>query len=225
MSDVFKNVVLSSINIYVNNSDSGRCSFPGNGSVITLGRRIFARGTVTHEVGHFVNLRHTHVGDSNGMVDNWGDGDGLAETLPDEPDASLAQINAHHSSEPAQLRNDLFNNVMSYHMERELLPVQMDILAATANIRRANFVSGRTIFVDPDGSNSPPWWDIYHGLTGWGVFRAWRTIGRALMEIDPLETQPRDILLIWPGSYDEQLTIQEPVTLRAAEGAVTIGVP
>jgi len=88
----------TAINIYVNGSGSGQCAFVGNGFSIALGERIFNRGTVLHEIGHYFNLRHTHNGDYptnpnpptempprafNG--DDLANGDDLTQTPNDNP--------------------------------------------------------------------------------------------------------------------------------------------
>lgn len=81
------------INIYVNNTFSGQCSFVGNGSTIALGGTVGV-GTVLHETGHFFNLQHTHALDystntkpSSGIftLSDLMDGDGLSETANDNP--------------------------------------------------------------------------------------------------------------------------------------------
>jgi hypothetical protein len=201
----------NAINIYVNNTTSGQCSFSGTGNSISLGREI-ANGTVLHEIGHFFDLRHTHPGDYDGMLNGWGDGDSLAETLPDDPDASIADVNAFHAAQPAQLRNDLINNVMSYHNETALLPVQMDIWGTTGNGPRFGFVSGKTFFVSTAGLDAL-FWGESSGLP-------LRTLAVAQTRV----SSPRlhDTILMRPGTYNESVTISSACTLRAANGTVTI---
>lgn len=201
----------NAINIYVNNTTSGQCSFTGTGNSISLGRQI-SRGTVLHELGHFFDLLHTHPGDYDGVPDDWGDGDGLAETLNDDADASIAQVNAFHAAQPMQLRNDLINNVMSYHNEAALLPVQMDIFATTANGPRLVFVTGKTFFVSTGGVDT-----FFHGES---FTVPLRTLGVAATRVSP--ARPDDTILLRPGTYNESVTINTACTLRASNGTVTI---
>src|SRR5262249_40095972 len=121
----------NAINVYVNNSSSGQCSFVGQGSTIALGTSIVT-GTVLHEVGHIFNLKHTHAGDSdcsNGL-NPLADGDGLSETIPDDLCRNRDQLSQGYYSrnydELTSAEQDYVNsswlNVMSYHQEDQLLP-------------------------------------------------------------------------------------------------------
>ena len=124
----------NAVNIFVNDSSSGQCSFPGNGESVSLGQNVVI-GTVRHELGHFFNLAHTHAGDPDCRTAQppfpAADGDGLIETIPDHacfrtPDAlSMANFNGRvfaqlNTDEQAQV-NSNWLNVMSYHREDELL--------------------------------------------------------------------------------------------------------
>ena len=221
----------NSINIYVNNSSSGQCSFVGTGGAITLGNDI-GTGTVLHEVGHFFNLQHTHAGDYGDnpstppfTASGLRDGDGLAETANDNPNISnhdqLSQALFGHVYSAAttgeqSVVNSAFENVMSYHNENTLLSDQMDIWTSNASSGRSGFCTGRTWFVDrncsaifPNGSPSCNFITGPYGTVGGGISAA----------------NNGDIVMIRPGTYVEPGTITKPVTLRATRGWVTIGRP
>lgn len=205
----------NAINFYVNDSGSGQCSFPGTGGTISLGKTIFATGTVIHEIGHFFNLRHTHLGDNNRIVGEWGDGDGLPDTLPDDPDASAADITARHPAETQQRRDDLFFNVMSYHREDRLLPAQMDVWTIAALGPRLGFLSRRTWFVANGGSDA---------ASGDNPGSPFATLSRALTSartsVGPLD----DDISLSSGTYTAPAgnVINTACTLRATGGAVRI---
>jgi hypothetical protein len=145
------------INFYINDTSSGICAFPSatdDHPVILLGKSVVT-GTVIHEIGHWFNLLHTHPGDSDGFLTNWGDGDGLIETLPDDPDATLADIHARYPNEPEQKRLELYHNIMSYHQADYLLPAQFAVWDATVAFwqSRRDVLSPVTIHVATFGSD------------------------------------------------------------------------
>lgn len=237
------------INIHVNNSSSGQCSFVGGGLSISLGNDIIV-GTVLHELGHFFNLRHTHsAADNDGDINDWGDGDGLAETLDDDPDASLANINARYPGESQQKRDDLYFNVMSYHQEDRLLPDQMDLWTDTANGPRNGFTTGRTIWVDRNNAClSPndliePFRTLANALTdipdGARLCKTYNlTPGNPLPPLTvslggPYKTFSAGlnaagsghVVMVRAGRYNEPQTINKKVTLTATRGVATIGAP
>jgi hypothetical protein len=172
----------SAINIFVNNTSSGQCSFPGNGQSIALGRAV-GQGTVLHEIGHFMGLRHTHAGDNSDCSAHTppfsqyvADGDELGETVPDRQcfsrdQLSQATFNGRLFSALTAAEQDRVNsswlNVMSYHQEERLLTGQMDIWSDNASLERRSVCDGRTIFVDrgsicfaalPPAYESYRWW-------------------------------------------------------------------
>lgn len=221
------------LNIYVNNSSSGQCSFLGNGDSITLGTSISA-GTVLHEIGHFFNLSHTHAGDPscstfvppNPLSAALGNGDGLAETPPDHPcynrdQLSLANFGAVYALLNANQQATIDNtwlNVMSYHQEDRLLDIQMDFWTAVANRGRQTVCTGRTWFVSTDGVDLYPFgWDgLEPGL-------AFRTPEYALTYPFPdIVRSPDDVILIRAGTYDAPQFITTTCTLRATRGTVTL---
>jgi hypothetical protein len=222
----------NSINIYVNNSESGYCSFVGDGGAITLGNW-FSTGSVLHEVGHFFNLRHTHDGDPDcntfiptaPLNSYLGDADGLVATTPDHAcfdqdqlgiatfDGSFVTLSA---AQQARVNTSYFN-VMSYHEKGQLLDDQMDIWTFWANSLRSGFCSGRTWCVDRNAGGCI----VHDGNTlcmlGSGPF----TVVRDGVN----SAQAGDIVLIRAGNYNEAMTINKPVTLRASRGNVSIGIP
>lgn len=202
------------INIYVNDSSSGQCSFIGNGDSITLGKTI-GTGTVLHEIGHFFNLSHTHAGDLNCSTNPppyvLADGDGLSETVPDHNCyTTRAALMAALPSGLQAAVDTSWLNVMSYHEEDQLLDIQMDYWASAANYDRLTVCSGRTWFLAPDGL------DLFRD--GLSPGQAFRTVGFGLIST----TSPDDVLLLKAGSYVVPTTIAVPCTLRATGGPVIL---
>lgn len=116
-----------------------------------------------------------------------------------------------------------FYNVMSYHdpsnkdvTQTRMTELQADLLADTASKTTAEggrraMSSGRTIFISTSGA------DILSGRSTGPL----RTVAKG-----HATSVPGDILLLRPGSYDEKLTLNKPLTLRAPRtGWVTIGKP
>lgn len=231
----------NAINIYVNGSGSGQCAFVGDGLSISLGQRIFSRGTVLHEVGHFFNLRHTHIGDGGENTNPPGenpprafattdmkDGDGLTETLADNPNVSTkdqfcnawfgvpyvrpSNPNLPFASTAERAQVDAtMENVMSYHDENILLPVQMDIFTYPANVERLRFCNGRTWFLANDGNNE---------AAGNSATTPRATLEKGIQSI----TTPNDVILLRNGNYTAPPggTISTQCTLSATRGPVTV---
>jgi hypothetical protein len=213
------------INIYVNNRNSGSCSFVGGGSSIALGGMLFTRGTVVHEIGHFFNLSHTHAGDPSCPVAARpvADGDNLPETIPDHNCLNtidlLSQSNftgrvyaALTPAEQAQVDSSWFN-VMSYHQEERLLPDQMDRWTTNANTVRLFACLGQTWFVAPFGS------DANSGTMPEVPFA---TIARAQASLE----LPNDVILMRSGVYTAPgARLNVPATYCATRGPVFITRP
>jgi hypothetical protein len=211
-----------SINIYLNDSRSGFCSRPGdNRSAITIGAGAYST-LIIHEIGHFVDLPHTHTGDNDNdnPPDDWADGDGFSETLPDDADATAAQINDRYDGtpqpfQPQEVRNDLIFNIMSYHIPQDrFVWHQRERIIETFNGSRSAVAIGRARFVQPGGNN---------GANGLTVANRLATIGRGV----DISTTPNDAVLIRSGSYNANseglpLVLTKPLTLSAWRGAVTI---
>jgi len=195
---------------------------------------------LVHETGHFFGLSHTHGGCGCPGTDGCfslngffvGD-DGLADTLPEAAgdfcfttQNSIAQANfnktyANCTAAERTLVDNTFFNVMSYHnpttkdlVEDVMTELQLDRHADTASTPaggggRSAFSSGRTHFVSAAGSDAG---------TGRSVSPL-RTVGKGVTN-----SAAGDILLLRPGNYNQQFTINRPVTLRATRtGPATIG--
>lgn len=231
------------INIYVNNSSSGQCSFVGSGGSISLGSSV-GTGTVLHELGHVFDLRHTHALDyatntnpPNNMppgpftTADLMDGDGLSETVNDNPNITnhdqlcQALFGVPYDqppppggpfATPAQraVVDSAYENVMSYHNEVVLLSVQMDKLTLNANGARLPFCTGRTWFVATDGNNS---------AAGSSATTPLATVPGALSRV----STANDVVLLRAGSYaapsSGSFTI--PCTLSATRGPATLHFP
>jgi hypothetical protein len=209
------------LNIYVNNSSSGSCSFIGTGDSISLGATIFTQGTVLHEIGHFFDLSHTHSFTPGPPVNEcvFGDGDGLAETLPDNGCFTtmdqLSQANygmnyAQLNAAQRQAVDDTWFNVMSYHVEARLLPIQMDYWCANANGARHSICGGFTWFVATNGLDP-----FSNGLS---PGQAFATVPWALAHV----SSANDVILLRGGNYAAPATITTPCTLTASYGPVTL---
>lgn len=217
----------TAINIFINSSSSGQCSFVGGGLSVSLGQNVVP-GTMLHELGHYFNLRHTHAGDypdqpngPNFVYADLTDGDNLAETARDNPNISMRDqlSQAHFSLNYANLSagqqatvNSSFDNVMSYHNEDVLLNDQMDLWAKHANNERRFATNGRTWFVANAGNNI---------LSGLEFSAAVQTVSNALGKVNDAD----DVVLLRSGYYVRPPggVLATPCTLRATRGAVTIG--
>jgi hypothetical protein len=192
---------------------------------------------IVHETGHFFGLSHTHGGcgcpDTDGcflMNGLWVGDDGITDTLAEASGdfcfttkdliarANFNKLYANCTPVEAGLVDDTFFNAMSYHnpttkdtTEDRMTELQLDRHADTANSSRSSFVSGRTRFVSTTGSASG---------TGTST-NPLRTVSQG---VGAAAAGGGDAVLFRPGSYNEQLTINKPVTLRAPRtGPVTIG--
>jgi hypothetical protein len=213
------------LNIYVNNTGSGSCSFVGAGSSIALGGTLASQGTVVHEIGHFFNLSHTHANDPTCPVTPpiiVADGDALAETIPDHNCLnrdSLSQSNfngqVYASLTPAQQAqiDSSWLNVMSYHQAEILLPDQMDRWTTNANNVRLFACLGQTWFVAPFGSDAN---------SGSFPTTAFATIARAQASLE----LPNDVILLRSGVYTAPAArLNVPATYCATRGPVFITAP
>lgn len=202
------------LNIYVNNSSSGSCSFIGTGDSISLGSTVFTRGTVVHEIGHFFDLSHTHAGDSDCSDPPpyaLADGDRLSETVPDSSCYSTrAALMAALLPELQAAVDTSWLNVMSYHQEEQLLDIQMDYWSSNANHARHAVCTGYTWFLATDHLDG-----ISDGLS---TGQAFQTVEWARLFV----TTPDDILLLKTGAYAAPEPLDTPCTLRATGGPVTL---
>jgi hypothetical protein len=195
---------------------------------------------VVHECGHFYGLVHTHGGcgclDTGGcslLNGYWVGDDGLTDTLKEAAGDScftninqltLANFNNYFTNctlAEQTLAMNTFSNVMSYHdppnkdtLINRMTEQQADLLTTYANSDRAATVSGRTRFVSLSGNNAN---------SGLNSAAPKRTV---LNAVTNSAAGGGDIVLLRPGNYNEQITLDRPVTLRATRnGWGTIGKP
>lgn len=118
-----------------------------------------------------------------------------------------------------QIGADLFNRLVTttfWGISRTLtknhnLERHVDQWANYANTERAVATTGHTRFVGPVGSD---------GNDGLNHTASKRTV---LFAVNSSSAGGGDIVLIRPGNYNESLTLNKPVTLRATRaGSVTI---
>jgi len=221
------------VNVYVATDYSA----PGNsgggmpippGEVSTIGGQIFVDSGgwwIVHELGHFFGLLHTFASENSSSCTP-GD-DGIGDTLTDSTCwTTRDQAAQFHFGAPYNSLNlfqksqvdDVFYNAMSYHdstnkntTENRFTELQLDRHADHATGDRNAFASGHTRFVSTSGSVSG---------TGSST-NPFRNLSQGVNAAAP---GGGDIILLRPGSYNEQFTISRPVTLRAPRtGWVTIG--
>jgi hypothetical protein len=206
-----------SVNVYLNDSRSGVCSFVADNKPLILVGAGAYRELLLHELGHYFDLAHTHIADNDNMVPAgaWQNGDGLSETLDDDADATAAQINAKYPGRTQDERNDLIFNLMSYHQpQNRFVWQQREIFLKNANIARAPMVSGRAFFVAPDGS------DGNSGLE-------WAQRRRTLGFVHGVAGGVNDVMVIQSGTYNANTeglpaTMDKPITISAWRGPVVI---
>ena len=218
------------INVYINNTSSGICSFVGAGNIIFTGSSAYDT-LILHECGHFFDLRHTHdtqqfrnsngttctASNACGCAQLIGGDDGVADTVLDHQCWDRATIGANNPGASATQIDNVWLNLMSYHLPQDrFTDDQMDRLTDTASISRRNVATGRTWFVDRNcGSisrNGSSRCDVFSGPFS-GVRDGVNS------------AQSGDIVLVRAGNYNERMTINRSVTLRASRGAVVIGTP
>jgi hypothetical protein len=224
----------NAINIYINNSGSGVCSFPGSGNAVFLGNDQ-AGGTngfptLFHESGHFLNLCHTqgcNCGDcagDGGSCDLGNESDGVADTLRDSTCWTRDQIaqnnfGATYNNLNAGQRNAVdytYQNLMSYHTATALnnyllTSDQLDRMTDTSNGSRFNITNGRTRFADRNGS---------------AIFQNGSSVFPYISVANGVSNANNgDIVLLRAGHYNEPMVISKPVTLRATRGEAVVGAP
>ncbi len=213
------------LNYYVNAADGVNEGITSR-RLIVMGHNV-GRETFTHESGHYLGLCHTHGCDCDSCTNCVNPSDGIADTLPDSLcwfQQNQMATNYYHSNfveltlaQQASVSNT-FNNIMGYHALRKVFTSdQLDEIADTSNGSLANLTTGFTRFVDlangclaPNGSSAcgfilgGPYPKVANGISS---------------------ASPGDIVLIRPGHYNEPMTINQAVTLRATRGDALIGKP
>jgi len=221
------------INIYILGSDGSGTAY----DMVLIGQDLSSANTPFHEVGHFMNLDHTHGGGGSSADCVTGGDDYVEDTLEDNcgpgsvcggcwDENQIADWNFQHGyitscgSNPCtylnlspsdQYRvNQVFYNLMCYRPRREVLTYgQLDRMTDHSNGTVNHVASGRTRFVDYRNSS---------GIEFGSSARPHRTLSRGLDWADP-----GDIVLIRNGSYSELLEIDQDVTLRATRGDALLG--
>ncbi len=145
----------NAFNVYVTGgSGSAWSSRPPDNNIILMGQNIFDT-TLLHELGHDLDLRHTHQD---------GGADGCADTL-DDNDAWLSRdemANANYEKDYALLTASqqydvdmTWFNIMSYHHPRDrLTPCQKDRISGTASDDRDWLLTKMPLYVHPGNSVS-----------------------------------------------------------------------
>ena len=223
------------VNFYVTTGPSGNpggaCPIPPGESDLIACHGFINGGPwwLNHELGHFFGLPHTFSGESGSPACTPGD-DGISDTLPDSNcwNSRDAVANYHYGTTYANLNTsqkaaveNVYFNVMSYHeagnkdtVEDRMTELQLDREATIANSDRAAFVSGRTRFVSLSGNNAST------GLNGTAPKRT------VLSAVNASAAAGGDLILLRPGNYNEQISINKSVTLRAPRtGWATVGKP
>lgn len=216
------------INVYINNTSSGYCSFPGGGNVIFAGATAYDT-LLIHESGHFFSLPHTHdteqFRNGNGTAcssgcacaQRLGGNDGFSDTPLDNECWSRAEIASGNPGTPDALIDNTWLNIMSYHLPQDrFTTLQLDAMADTSNGARNNVATGHTRFVDRNCSPLIP-----NGASVCGAF----TGPHPTVTGGVNAAANGDIVLIRTGTYIEPGTISKPVTLRSTRGWATIGNP
>lgn len=244
----------SAVNIYFNNSGGySAASFPWSGQDVvvsayqlltgdadpgqTFTRSYKVAGNLLHEIGHYFGLPHTFSDDIADTAPDPVVADARNETAVRDGIAQFAFKKSYSALTSAQrtLVDNTANNVMAYYQlfyddpaQNKVLTEterfgparfifteqQMDQWANYANKERAVATNGRTRFVSPVGA------DGNDGLTHTAPKRT------VLSAVNSSSAGGSDIVLLRPGNYNESLTLNKPVTLRATRaGSVTIGQP
>lgn len=179
-----------------------------------------ALSIVSHEFGHHLGLIHTWANDR--VADTVVDADpGSCEQagVPDWCGCKFSNTLARAAAQgwsPAVLRTAT-NNLMSYHCENDtdfdLTEGQLDRWADLARRYLASEMTGVTYFVDRTASSAG---------NGYSA-SPYKTV---LAGIAAATATGGNLVIVRPGSYNEQITIDKPVTLRVTrQGPATIGRP
>lgn len=156
----------NAVNIYItaNTGCSARADFPPDNDIVIVCQSIF-NTTVMHEIGHILNLYHTHQGESSGCTNcsascTAGNDDQCSDTLPDsqcwdQNDIAQNSYGVNYASLTAgqKLNVDMVtSNLMSYHngdYRSMLSSCQLDRMSAQASSDQTWLLSKRPLYVDP----------------------------------------------------------------------------
>lgn len=203
------------INIYITAGDSSAVSdFPPNNNIILMNQNCGNNPScILHEMGHSMNLYHTHSASEN-----------CADILPDNKDWTKDQLAQNSYSclyanctAAQKARIDLtYNNIMSYHTDEpqtRISACQMDRMSTQGDSDRNWLLSKLPIYVN--GSVSP-------------LF----TIGRFVLPYTSLQTAlsagglANKVLVLQQGDYTvTQDTISDTVEIVTRSGPSDITNP
>lgn len=214
----------NAINIYINQATNG--GFWNLGDMIIFGACIADKGWLhLHEICHYFNLFHTQGTDEKNNK-NPGD-DFIDDTIQDLPCWSRDDIAKYNFSkkykklnpEQKKLVDDVAENIMSYHFLEpicakltRLTERQLDKWSYFAVVykSRRKVMDGRTLLVVNNNGHAGPY-----------DYPPFVAINQAIAEAN---NNGGDIILLRPGVYNEQVTIDKPLTLRVTrKGAASIG--
>jgi hypothetical protein len=242
-------------NIYIlrmGTNGSSSSSFPPNALTTVLGNPPPGRGyskiyTVIHELGHHFNLKHTHQGqgylnsDLSACADQncgcarliGGNDDLIADTIADHVcwNSRDAIAQGNYGMNYADLTNlrkaavdRVWLNIMSYHEDDQgtnevnvFTSDQLDRWTDSANNDRPAEVSGRTWFVDRNNGCLAP---IGSSACVGNFGGPYPTVAGGIAS-----ARAGDIVLIRPGHYNEPMTLNKAITLRATRGDALLGIP
>lgn len=215
---------------------AGNAAYPDDGGwMIALGS-VHAPQLILHEFGHHMQLPHTQGGCAGCSNPNncfstngyWVGDDGIADTLPvaagdfcftNQNFVALANFNLLYTNCSAlqkQQVDDVYFNLMAYGFGRDLdrlTPLQLDRWTDYANGTRRPEFSGLTRFVSITGNNANS------GLTSTASKRT------VLNAVTSSAIGGGDIVLLRPGNYNEQITLNRRVTLRVGATNSFAGFP
>ena len=223
----------TAINIYITAGFcGGTCSYDWEGdNIIVIGGCSDGDGKVQmHEIGHYFSLFHTQgrtcggCGSNPGQCNSPGD-DENPDTLPDVAcwNQDAIASNFFHQTyggllPPLQnLVDNVFMNLMSFHASAapRLTEQQLNRWTDRANNERRSVTSGRTWFVNTNNCQYPAGNSVCNPFFA-GPFPD------VLDAVNASNPGGGDILLLIPGTYYGNMTIFNPVTLRAPRlGPVT----
>jgi|GEM_PF-357465 len=188
---------------------------------------------LAHEFGHHMGLIHTWADDR--VADTPVDADPTPceqSSVPGWCSCKFANTLARAAQQgwsPSVLQVAT-NNIMSYHCENDLdfdlTEGQLDRWADMTRRYLASEMTGVTYFVDRNSTTLIPegysanYHTVFPGLPAGGPYAS-VTAGVAAAT-----TTSGNIVVLRPGNYNEQITLNQPVTLRATRaGWASIGRP
>ncbi len=206
----------NAINIYINGGTGSAISkFPPDNDIILMNQWCGnTPSCILHEIGHSLNLLHTHEG---------GGADGCADTISDDSSWTRDQLASNNfgcvyaaCTAAQQAQVDLvFNNVMSYHTSEPQLrisPCQMDRVSTQGDSDRGWLLAKIPVYVNS-------------GYTGLFQF------GRFTMPYKTLQSAvdaglSGNVLVLQNGYYTVSTAISDNTTIvtRSAPSTVDRGV-